>query len=83
VGVQDVRARRSRRRGAALFGYGSKTLHRVLRLQRFRRLVLSNIGEPPAILALEAGYSDQAHLGREIHALCRMTAGELARQLTR
>jgi hypothetical protein len=53
------------------------------RLRPHFRCALSNVGESLAVVALEAGCSDQAHLGREIPALCRMTAGGLARPLTR
>lgn len=34
-----------------------------------------------ANLAIDAGYADQPHLSREVHALCGMTASEFVRQL--
>jgi AraC-like DNA-binding protein len=64
------------------FGYGLKTLHRILRFQKFRSLALASSEDRLADLAFAAGYSDQAHLSREIQSLCGMTAGEFVRQLT-
>ena len=57
-----------RRRCRQAFGYGPKTLERILRFQRFLRF-LSNGRAPLAVLALEAGYADQAHLAREARRL--------------
>ena len=76
-----VSERTLRRRCRELFGYGPKTLDRVLRFQRFQALAQSNPAEGLAILALRAGYADQPHLAREIQSLCGMTAGEFVRQL--
>ncbi|RKN43195.1 helix-turn-helix domain-containing protein [Streptomyces hoynatensis] len=59
--------RQLRRRSLAAFGYGPKTLARVLRLQRALRL--SRSGVPGAETAARAGYADQAHLAREVRAL--------------
>lgn len=63
------------------FGYGPKTLARILRMQRVQALA-SDTGQLVG-LALEAGYADQAHLSREIQALCGMTAREFVRQSAR
>ena len=49
------------------FGYGPKTLHRILRLQRAVRLARG--GLPFADVSAVAGYADQAHLAREVKAL--------------
>jgi AraC-like DNA-binding protein len=60
------------RRCLDAFGYGPKTLDRVLRFQRF--LALARQAGPARNLArqaAEAGYADQAHLSRE----CRSLAG--------
>ncbi|MFR9723500.1 helix-turn-helix domain-containing protein [Streptomyces sp. MS19] len=57
--------RQFRRRSVAAFGYGPKTLGRVLRLQRAVRLA----GEPAAEVAVRAGYADQAHMAREVRDL--------------
>ncbi|MFC9232320.1 helix-turn-helix domain-containing protein [Streptomyces decoyicus] len=46
------------------FGYGPKTLTRVLRL--VRALDLARSGMPYAQVAVRAGYADQAHLAREV-----------------
>jgi AraC-like DNA-binding protein len=69
-----------RRRCETAFGYGPKTLERILRFQRFLRL-LSGTRTPLAELALEAGYADQAHLAREARRLAGRTPGELLAQV--
>jgi AraC-like DNA-binding protein len=60
------------RRCTAALGYGPKTLDRILRFQRFRRLAASRPGGSLAELAFAAGYADQPHLTRE----CLRLAGE-------
>lgn len=76
-----VSGRTLRRRSRELFGYGPKTLHRILRFQQF--MVLARLPDRRGLaeLACAAGYSDQAHLNREVRALCSMTAGDLVRQI--
>ncbi|MCG3040228.1 helix-turn-helix domain-containing protein [Streptomyces sp. S1A] len=64
VGLSE---RQLHRRSLAAFGYGPKTLARVLRFRRALRLVRG--GVPPASAAAGAGYADQAHLSREVRAL--------------
>ncbi|GAA0624965.1 helix-turn-helix domain-containing protein [Streptomyces crystallinus] len=64
-------ARQLHRRSLDAFGYGPKTLARVLRLQRALELVLA--GVPYADAALTAGCVDQAHLAREMRALAGTT----------
>ncbi|MBV8568268.1 MAG: helix-turn-helix transcriptional regulator [Methylobacteriaceae bacterium] len=64
----DMSERTLRRRFDACFGYGPKTLDRILRYQSFLRLARGS-GHSTAILAVEAGYSDQAHLVRESRRL--------------
>lgn len=65
-----------RRRFDESFGYGPKTLDRILRYQRFRRLSQgSNVST--AALAVEAGYADQAHLVRETRRLTGSTPARL------
>jgi AraC-like DNA-binding protein len=71
-----------RRRNREFFGYGPKTLDRILRFQRFQALAVADAADGLAVLASRAGYADQAHLAREMQALCGMTAGEFVRQLT-
>jgi AraC-like DNA-binding protein len=63
-----------RRRSLEAFGYGPKTLHRILRFQRFlRNARATNSGRSLAQLAMDAGYADQAHLSREARELAGMT----------
>ncbi|MER5882917.1 helix-turn-helix domain-containing protein [Streptomyces sp. NPDC001941] len=64
-------ARQLHRRSLDAFGYGPKTLARVLRLQR----ALSHVrgGTSYATAALAAGCADQAHLAREMRALAGTT----------
>lgn len=59
--------RQLRRRCLPAFGYGPKTLARVLRMER--ALALARSGGPLATVATRAGYADQAHLTREIKTL--------------
>lgn len=53
------------------FGYGPKTLARVLRFQRAASRIRS--GHPLAEVAASSGYADQAHLTREVRALTGTT----------
>lgn len=68
-------ARQLHRRSLAAFGYGPKTLARVLRLQRALRMARG--GVPYAETAARAGFADQAHLARDVKEL----AGVPLRQL--
>lgn len=78
----EMSERTSRRWSNQFFGYGLKTLDRILRLQRFQASAAHAKEKQLSALALEAGYADQAHLSREVQALCGMTAAEFVRQLT-
>jgi len=69
-----------RRRCQEAFGYGPKTLERILRFQRFVRL-LSNGRVPLSVLAIEAGYADQAHLAREVRRLSGQSPRTLMSEL--
>jgi AraC-like DNA-binding protein len=69
--------RQLRRRCEAAFGYGPRTLARILRLQR--ALALARAGTPLARVAADAGYADQPHLSREVRALTGVTLGDLLR----
>ncbi|MER5767196.1 DUF6597 domain-containing transcriptional factor [Streptomyces sp. NPDC001985] len=64
-------ARQLHRRSLHAFGYGPKTLARVLRLQR--ALALVRRGVPFTAAALAAGCADQAHLAREMRELAGTT----------
>jgi AraC-like DNA-binding protein len=68
-----------RRKFDEAFGYGPKTLDRILRYQRFRKLARLNGNSSTAALAVEAGYADQAHLVRESRRLTGRTPLVLAR----
>ncbi|GGM40040.1 AraC family transcriptional regulator [Micromonospora sonchi] len=54
------------RRSRHLFGYGPKTLARILRMRR--ALALARAGVPLAEVAAHVGYADQAHLTRDVRA---------------
>ncbi|MGP4008322.1 helix-turn-helix domain-containing protein [Streptomyces sp. 4N124] len=68
-------ARQLHRRCLTAFGYGPKTLARVLRLQR--ALALARDGLPLAETAVRAGFADQAHLARDVRELAGMPLTEL------
>ncbi|MGV9254145.1 helix-turn-helix domain-containing protein [Streptomyces sp. NPDC003697] len=70
-----VGARQLHRRCLTAFGYGPKTLARVLRLQR--ALALARDGVPFAETAARAGFADQAHLARDVRELAGTTLGTL------
>ncbi|MEV1332334.1 helix-turn-helix transcriptional regulator [Micromonospora costi] len=55
------------RRCRRLFGYGPKTLARILRMRR--ALALARAGTPLAEVAATCGYADQAHFSRDVRAL--------------
>ena len=80
AGDVGLSVRQLRRRCHAAAGYGPKTLQRVLRFQRFVRM-LDAAARPPdlASAAALAGYADQAHLTRECAALSGLTPAALAR----
>ncbi|MBN8942221.1 MAG: helix-turn-helix domain-containing protein [Rhizobiales bacterium] len=77
----DVSVRTLRRRSLEAFGYGPKTLERILRFQRFLRLARDGGEAGLATLGLAAGYADQAHLGREVMSLSGSTPARLVGQL--
>jgi AraC-like DNA-binding protein len=69
--------RQLHRRSLAAFGYGPKTLLRILRMRR--ALDLARAGTPFATVAVTAGYADQAHLAREVKDLAGVPLGSLVR----
>jgi transcriptional regulator GlxA family with amidase domain len=72
--------RQFRRRSQAAVGYGPKTLQRVLRFQRFVRLLDASPDLPDlAGAAARTGYADQPHLTRECRALSGHTPAALYR----
>lgn len=70
-----VGARQLHRRSLAAFGYGPKTLARILRMRR--ALALARAGVPFAETATRTGYADQAHLSRDIRDLTGQPLREL------
>jgi AraC-like DNA-binding protein len=78
--VLGMSERTLRRRFDECFGYGPKTLDRILRYQRFLQMARAT-NEPTAILAVEAGYTDQAHLIAESRRLTGSTPKRLPRMM--
>src|SRR5262249_35541178 len=76
-----ISERSLRRRCHAAFGYGPKTLERILRFQRFVALLRQSPGAGLSATALAAGYADQAHLSREARTLSGFSPREILRQL--
>jgi AraC-like DNA-binding protein len=72
-----------RRQVEEAFGYGPKTLDRILRFQRFLHLIRARNSLPLARLAMAAGYADQAHLTRECRRLAGLTPTQIAADLQR
>jgi AraC-like DNA-binding protein len=70
-----IGARQLHRRCLTAFGYGPKTLARVLRLQR--ALGLARDGVPYAETAFRSGFADQAHLARDVRELTGAPLTEL------
>jgi AraC-like DNA-binding protein len=81
VGVADLAdrigysERQLHRRCLTWFGYGPKTLSRVLRFERAVSLARRGVGF--ATVAASTGYADQAHLSREVRALAGVPLGTL------
>jgi AraC-like DNA-binding protein len=67
--------RQLHRRCLAVFGYGPKVLHRVLRFDQAMDLVYD--GTAFAEAAYRAGYADQAHFSREVKSLSGATVTRL------
>lgn len=69
-----------RRRCDQVFGYGPRTLSRILRLQRLIALLEARPSLQLAAAAVESGYADQPHMTREVRALTALTPTTLARR---
>lgn len=66
-----------RRHALRHFGYGTATLARILRFQRFLAVVSLATGERSlAVFAAQAGYVDQAHLARDCRAITSLSTTE-------
>lgn len=73
----DLGARQLYRLSLDAFGYGPKTLARILRLQQ--ALALARSGVTYAETAATSGFADQAHLSRDVREFTGLTLGELLR----
>lgn len=69
-----------RRRCLEHFGYGPKTLDRILRFQRLLSRMRTHRRDALSILAIDAGYADQAHMCREVQLLSGFSPAEIRRQ---
>ncbi|QSQ37448.1 helix-turn-helix domain-containing protein [Xanthomonas translucens] len=76
-----ISERTLRRRCQEAFGYGAKTLERILRLQRFLRLAPGYATLTAA--ALQAGYGDAPHLVRDSRQLTGLNPRELVQRHAR
>jgi AraC-like DNA-binding protein len=72
----EVSERTLRRRSIAAFGYGPKTLERILRFRHALRLLRVRV--PLVRAAQAAGYADQAHLSAEFRRLAGRPPGRVA-----
>jgi AraC-like DNA-binding protein len=77
----DMSPRTLRRRSHEHFGYGPKTLDRILRFQRLLALANRSPDSPLAGMAYEVGYADQAHMSREVRELTGLSARSFVKQL--
>ncbi|MGD9476469.1 helix-turn-helix domain-containing protein [Shinella sp. G-2] len=69
-----------RRLSTAEFGYGPKTLSRILRFQTLLGR-MAHRENTLAGLAADSGFADQAHMNRDVLALTSLTPGEILRQM--
>jgi AraC-like DNA-binding protein len=75
-----ISERQLHRRFLRHVGYGPKTLHRILRLQRLLVIADAQGSATYADLAMAAGYADVPHMARDIRELTGLSATELLRQ---
>lgn len=80
--LSGIGERTFRRRAHDHFGYGPKTLHRILRLQHMLRLAASQKRDSLAMIAHAAGYADQSHMTRDVRELTTLTPLDICRQLS-
>lgn len=73
----NVGERTLRRQFLHHFGYGPKTLARILRFQRFLKLGRCEPQTGIGALAFDANYADQAHLSRESKSLSGLSPSAL------
>jgi AraC-like DNA-binding protein len=77
----DTSPRTLRRRCHEHFGYGPKTLDRILRFQRLLALARTSPRASLAGLAYDVGYADQAHMSREVRDLSGLSPAAFVKQL--
>jgi AraC-like DNA-binding protein len=77
AGELGITTRTLHRRCVAAFGYGAKTLQRVLRFRRFLTLAEASSTAPLGVLAADAGYADQSHLTRDSNEFAGLAPGAL------
>jgi len=63
------------------FGYGAKTLDRIIRIQGFLKLAVTHPALDLTSLSGAAGYADQAHLTREARRLTGLTPKVILSQI--
>jgi AraC-like DNA-binding protein len=80
-----ISPRQLRRRFVSMFGFGPKTMQRILRFQGFLALANANHAAGLTIggLAAAAGYSDQAHMSHECSRLTGLTPTGFLTELRR
>lgn len=71
----NLSARQLQRLCRDAFGYGAKTLARILRFGR--ALDLARAGREFALVAADAGYADQAHFTREVREFAGQSPAQL------
>lgn len=67
-------------RFAAVTGFSPQSYRRLARFERFSAAIAARPHDSLAVLAIDAGYHDQAHMTREVRAFSEMTPGELRRR---
>jgi AraC-like DNA-binding protein len=77
----ELSERTLRRRCYEAFGYGPKTLDRILRFQKFLRLARNSPTHKTAELAASAGFADQPHITREALNLSGLTPSQIRSKL--
>ncbi|WP_160170510.1 helix-turn-helix domain-containing protein [Afipia sp. P52-10] len=68
-------------RFGAFTGFSPQTYRRLARFERLSAAIAARPREGLAVLALDAGYHDQAHMSRDVQAFSAMSPGELRRRL--
>jgi helix-turn-helix protein/uncharacterized protein DUF6597 len=74
--------RQLRRRCTAAFGYGPRTLARIVRFQATLERLRARPAQPLAVVAAATGHSDQAHLAHEVAEFSGLTPRALRTALT-